>query len=279
MNEGTFRAMGSDVKWSGGADCGARLERWFEEVESCCSRFRDDSELSRLNRNPAGEVTVSPLLRRVLAAAQQAHELSGGHVDPTILDALEAAGYDRDLPFARRAPLPPPTASRDWTDVVLLDRSIRRPPGLRIDLGGIAKSWTAWNALDLLEGPCFVDAAGDIALRGPWVVGVEHDGDVVTALAVDGGGVATSGTDRRRWTGGHHIIDPATRAPAKTDVVAATVIADDTPTAETVARTIVLLGAWHGLGWAESVTSVRGALASTTRGVTLALPSTKEVLA
>ena len=133
--------------------------------------------------------------------------------------------------------------------------------------------------MELAEGDCYIDAGGDLALRGPWLVGVEHNGVVVTSLEVEDGGVATSGVDRRRWAGGHHIIDPGTCLPVVSDVVAATVVANDAMTAETVARTIVLLGMWQGLGWAESVAEVRGALVTTTHGLTVAIPSTKEVLA
>jgi FAD:protein FMN transferase len=276
---GSFRAMGSDMKWSAQDDLGPALGCFFEVVEACCSRFRDDSELSMLNRDEREVVEISPLLQEVLESAAAAYELSAGLVDPTILDALEAAGYDRDLPSARRTALTPPPHRYDWRDVVIDNGVIRRPPDLKIDLGGIAKSWTAWKALDLAEGDCYIDAGGDIALRGSWLVGVEHNGALVTSLEVEDGGVATSGIDRRKWAGGHHIIDPRTRRPVVSDVVAATVVANDAMTAETVARTIVLLGMWQGLGWAESVVGVRGALVTTTRDVTVAIPATKEVLA
>jgi thiamine biosynthesis lipoprotein len=279
MNSGSFRAMGSYVTWCAECDSGNELRRWFEEVEQCCSRFRPESELSRLNRDPREEVEISSLLQDLFSATSRAHELSGGLVDPTILDALEAAGYDRDLPVARRRPRRPPPNTHSWVDVVSKGNSVMRPPGLRIDLGGIAKSWTAASALELVEGRAFVDAAGDVAVRGLWTVQVEHGGEHVTALAVEDGGVATSGVDRRKWKDGHHIIDPSTRRPARTDVVAATVVADSATTAETVARTILLMGSWEGLGWAESVEGVRGAIATTSRDVTLAIPTTAKVLA
>jgi thiamine biosynthesis lipoprotein len=276
---GCFRAMGSDMKWSAEKDLRPALGCFFEVVEACCSRFRDDSELSMLNRDEHEVVEISSLLQEVLESAAGAYELSAGLVDPTILDALEAAGYDRDLSSARRTALSPPARTYDWRNVVVGEGVVRRPPGLKIDLGGVAKSWTARKALDLAEGDCYIDAGGDLALRGSWLVGVEHGGGAITSLEVEDGGVATSGVDRRRWAGGHHIIDPFTRRPVVSDVIAATVVADDALTAETVARTIVLLGMWQGLGWAESVAGVRGALATTTRGLTVAIPSTKEVLA
>ncbi|HEU4481275.1 MAG TPA: FAD:protein FMN transferase, partial [Actinomycetota bacterium] len=160
----------------------------------------------------------------------------------------------------------------------LTDGAIRRPPGLRLDLGGVAKGWTASRALEAVPGTACIDAGGDIALRGAWGVAVEHDGRPVAHLTLEDCGVATSGIDRRRWSDGHHIIDPSTQRPAVTDVLAATVVASTTASAEAIARTIVVLGAWDGLGWAESVDDVRGALLTTSAGATISIARTKEVL-
>ncbi|MDP9234647.1 MAG: FAD:protein FMN transferase, partial [Actinomycetota bacterium] len=80
---GSFRAMGSDMKWSAQDDLGPALGCFFEVVEACCSRFRDDSELSMLNRDEREVVGISPLLQEVLESAAGAYELSAGLVDPT----------------------------------------------------------------------------------------------------------------------------------------------------------------------------------------------------
>lgn len=276
MEHGGFRAMGSDVSWWGSRDVSRDLRALFEEVEVCCSRFRDESELSRINRDPARTVAVSSLMAEMLEAADRAHRLSMGRVDPTVLPAVRAAGYDRDLVSARKTALAP-TRVPGWDSVSFDGRSLERPPGVEIDLGGIAKGWTARAALNV-AGALLVDAAGDIAARGRWVIDVEHGGDRVAGLTIEDCGVATSGIDRRRWADGHHLIDPATGSPAATDVLAATVVAVDLTVAETVARTVVLMGAWQGLGWAEGLPEVQGALVTTTDGMTLSFPRTQEVL-
>lgn len=268
--------MGSNIKWWAELDTGAEIQATFEEVEACASRFRADSELSRLNSDPHRQVGISPLLTQLFNAAAEAFELSEGLVDAGVLPAVRAAGYDADLPIAcREAAAPVPVEG--WQNVVLGDGCIFRPPGLEIDLGGIAKGWTAARALEA-SGAGLVDAGGDIATEGLWQVTVRHNDLDVAKIAVESAAVATSGIDRRRWTSGHHLIDPRSGAPSRTDVVAATVIADDLCRAETIAKTIVLRGSWEGLGWAESLSDVRGALVTTDNGATIGLPCTKEVL-
>jgi FAD:protein FMN transferase len=276
MQQGGFRAMGSNVSWWGERDVSRELMALFERVEACCSRFREESELSRINKDPTRSVTVSPLLAEMLVTADRAHHLSAGKVDPTVLPAVRAAGYDKDLAAATKkvggsTPVP------GWGSVSFDSQSLDRPPGTEIDLGGIAKGWTARAALDI-QGALLVDAAGDIAARGRWTVAVEHGGASVAGLIVEDCGVATSGVDRRSWANGHHLIDPATGSPAVTDVLAATVVAGDLTVAETVARTVVLMGAWNGLGWAEALSDVQGALVTTVDGVTLSFPRTRGML-
>ena len=115
---------------------------------------------------------------------------------------------------------------------------------MRLDLGGIGKGYAAERAAELLAlaGPCLVNAGGDIAIRGgSWPVGVEH-----ITLQLGGGGLATSGRDRRRWQRGgrelHHLIDPATGEPAVTDLLRVTVVAADAVDAEVAAKSLFLLG-------------------------------------
>jgi thiamine biosynthesis lipoprotein len=277
MHAGSFKAMGSTISWWAERDAGSSIAELFEEVEMCCSRFRAGSELERVGRDPRLTVEISPLLARLLAAADAAWRLSEGLVDPTVAAAVAAAGYDDDLERASKIPGAPQPVT-GWDSVTLSDSTLTRPAGTRLDLGGSAKGWTAAAALEL-PGVRLVDAAGDIALRGVWTISVEHAGEKVADLCVEDGGVATSGIDRRRWRGGHHLIDPRTGAPVETDAVAATIVADDLLTAETVAKTVVLMGVWTGLGWAESLPAVRAALVTTTDGPTVALPRSKEVLA
>jgi thiamine biosynthesis lipoprotein len=122
-------------------------------------------------------------------------------------------------------------------------------------------------------GPVLVDAGGDIAVSGPrrdgkpWPIAVanphqpDQDGDL---LLIRAGGVATSGTDYRRWQQGgqwqHHLIDPTTGAPASTDLLSVTVVAPDVRTAETAAKVVLLKGSRAGLAWLEQQPALAGLL-------------------
>jgi thiamine biosynthesis lipoprotein len=259
----------------------AEVPGWFAEWEGSLSRFRDDSDLAWLNRHAGGPVQVSKILWDVVKTALQAAQRSHGLVTPTMLAELELAGYDRsfDMLDARVPAESPPasTPSGDWSAVVLRpdSRSICLPPGVRLDLGGVAKGWAADRAARQLGkyGPALVDAGGDIAVSGPmadgspWPIGVadptELDGQI-ELLLLEAGGVATSGRDYRRWRQGgswqHHIIDPRTGRPAVTDVLSATVVASSAREAEMAAKTALILGSRAGLAWIEARPSLAALL-------------------
>jgi len=261
----------------------AQAPEWFEEWEQTFSRFRHDSELSRLNRTVDQPVTISQTLWDVFQASLIADQTTGGLVTPTVLDAIEMAGYDRpfdQLPGSIGYP-----ASRGytglWTDIhplsmVIYDEdrhTICLPPDIHLDFGGIAKGWAAHQAAEHLKvsGPALMNAGGDIAISGPridgetWLVGISNpyqpDEDLAT-LHLHSGGVATSGKDRRRWRQGaflnHHIIDPRTGQSAVTDILTATVIAPTVIEAESVAKAVFMLGSEAGLEWLESDTGLAG---------------------
>jgi thiamine biosynthesis lipoprotein len=194
----------------------ARIRALFEEREATFSRFRADSELQRVNAVAGGAVAVSPLFARTLQTALWAARMTAGRVDPTIGAAIEAAGYDRDFEALSPDPRPPgrplparPDGVRAVGPVVFLAR------GVRLDLNGVVKAEAVDDAIELLSGPGFVSAGGDLATRGGGVDVAVTGGESVRLVS---GGLATSGRSRRRWIRGgeeqHHLIDPATGRPA-----------------------------------------------------------------
>src|SRR6185437_8658408 len=144
------------------------------EAHQTLSRFDPDSELSRLNRDPRREVPASPLLRHVVAGALTAGLRSGGLVDATLVDEIEAAGYadsrefggvaDRPTPPPRHAGGPSPRSR--WCELSVDERAgtVSRPPGLRIDPGGIAKGLMADVVAEALADfrAFAVDCCGDL---------------------------------------------------------------------------------------------------------------------
>jgi thiamine biosynthesis lipoprotein len=251
--EASFPAMGVDVAVGGAtpAELGA-VKALFSEWERTFSRFRDDSELTRVNC--AGEVVqLSPLFTRVLARALTIAAATGGLVDPTLGRAVEAAGYDRDFAALTvddpRAP--GGTEPGCWRELDLAGRILVRPAGVRLDLNGIVKALVADEALTLLSGQGFVAAGGDVAVRGSTVVAVPDAGTV----RVRSGGIATSGSRKRHWHRGgrlqHHLIDPATGRPSRSRWIEVTVAAGSCLAADVAAKTAYLLDG-DGPDWLEA---------------------------
>ncbi len=265
-----------------------RLGAWADRL----TRFTTTSDLARLNDSPESQVRVSQTLAAVLDWARIAEGLSDGVVDIAWLDARLAAercdGQQADL-----------SVDRTWS----LDRGSRethvlRQVGLRFDLDGVAKGWLADRALGRLASfpAAVVDADGDIAIRlGPgqrWRFGVadprlRHQ-DLVELELVGSGrqdgrrfGLATSGTSIHRWAHGdltaHHLIDPRNGAPARTDVVQATVLAGTAREAEALAKTAVILGSDEALDLLGRP-GVDGAVLLTDRDELLLTPATSRWL-
>lgn len=293
MLEISFRAMGCWMKAMVDSDsphAAAALRavpRWFASWERRLSRFREDSELNRLNHRPGRWIRVSLPLWEVLQLALWAARWSDGRVIPTILPALEMAGYDRSfekVPMGRyRSGSEDRPLGLDAWRLIRLNpetRSVFLPDGARLDLGGIAKGWAADQAVRHLKayGPALVDAGGDIAVSGPmangepWPIGVADPRPrgrasfgqpaLLGILRISSGGVATSGRDVRRWRHGgeerHHLIDPRTGRPAQTDVLTATVVAPTVVEAEVAAKVVFLLGSREGLAWLETHPELAG---------------------
>jgi thiamine biosynthesis lipoprotein len=260
MERRTFHAMGTDIELlvDTSDDAGAldAAEAEFHRLERRLSRFLDDSELSRLNRD--GSIEAGPDLLRVVTLALAARVRTGGRFDPTVHDAVVGAGYDRSfeqVPADAGAAARPAPANGH---IAVSGSRIRLARGVRLDLGGIGKGYAAERAADLLAvaGPCLVNAGGDVATRGgTWPIGVETAGEPLT-LELRGAGLATSGRDRRRWRRNgrelHHLIDPATGEPAESDVVRVTVVADDAVDAEVKAKSLFLAGARNAVAEADA---------------------------
>lgn len=270
MQRRTFHSMGTTVELllAGAPDPSSEdafdgAEREFERLEALLSRFRPESELSRLNtarRLEAGEDLIT-----VVELALAARERTSGRFDPTVHDALMRAGYDRT--FEEVAPEGPastaaPARCGGGVDVDRTRGRIELEPGVRLDLGGIGKGYAVDRAAAILSkaGPALVDAGGDIAAFGRpdslgWRVGIETADGTMT-VALEDGAVATSGRDRRRWRRDgverHHLIDPATGRPADSDLLRATVVARTAVEAEILAKALFLAGERGAVAEAEA---------------------------
>ncbi len=217
----------------------AAVERELAAIDRACSRFRADSELSRVNA-PRGPLDArqQPLLIDALEVALRAAELTGGDVDPTRRPSLELAGYDRDWRLLDPPGAQPEARARrsqhacaaggGRSSSTAPSFAIRLPPGVSLDLGATAKAWAADRAAAAAEtaGGCgaLVSLGGDIATsgsapRGGWRIRVTDDHRSEPSapgqtVSISSGALATSSTAVRRWSHAGHTHAPHHRPGA-----------------------------------------------------------------
>ena len=215
-----------------------------EEINRVASDYIADSELLSLTKPSAGEtVPVSPLLFSLISQACEFAEKTDGHFDPTLGPLTKLWRESR-----RRKSLPDPSilatarTATGWRNLILDPQKstvIFSKPGMRLDLGGIAKGQAADAMLRVMIShhlPCScITAGGDVRLGDPppgsdgWKVGVKSTTEKQSALLILANcAVSTSGDLHQfieingiRYS---HIIDPATGLGI-THVIAATIIA------------------------------------------------------
>jgi thiamine biosynthesis lipoprotein len=214
----------------------------FDARDRRFSRFIEGSELNRVNACPLGVAVLSEELSSMLLLALDAARATGGLVTPAVGDALLRAGYDRDIAAlpADGEPVEPARAP-SLDSLSLRGNVLLRTERDVLDLNGVVKSKTVDDALALL-GSGWVSAGGDVATTVPLQVGLPAGGSVT----LDGGGLATSSVAVRTWKRGgeihHHLIDPATGAPARTPWRDVSVAAENCVAADVAAKAALLLG-------------------------------------
>jgi thiamine biosynthesis lipoprotein len=266
-----FKALGTGVRVlttipEMHADAIACIKTELDAIDAACSRFRTDSELSRLNRANGHAMDVSDLFNEALQAAIRAAELTDGLVSPTVGEAMRSAGYDRNFAELEESqeslPPPPPRPVPDWR-ALFVDRgrsTARLAAGVEIDLGATAKALAADRAAALAArvAGCgvLVSIGGDLSIaggppEGGWTVLVAEDHAAPPSVAgeqlhLNSGGLATSSTTVRNWTRGHermhHILDPATGLPARVHWRTATVGAATCLDANIAATAAIVMG-------------------------------------
>ena len=240
VGSAAWRALGTDVvvgvtRPGELAGVSRSVRHVLAAIDSACSRFRDDSEIARVNRANGAPVHVSPIFVQATLCALRAARLTDGDLDPTIGTSLLLAGYDRDFAAIQAGAPVRFTRAAGWRCIRLdAERGvIRVPANVALDFGATAKALAADLAAAragvCIDGGVIVSIGGDVATAGiappgGWPVRVADDhsaraDDPGQTVAVRSGGLATSSTTVRRWRRGdaecHHILDPATGAPAQ----------------------------------------------------------------
>jgi thiamine biosynthesis lipoprotein len=226
------------------------------------SRFRPDSEISRINDAGGGLFLLGDGLAQAIGVALAAARWTSGLTDPTVGAALIDLGYDRDFAAidpGRPDPAPPPSRAPGWRSVLLAGFLLRLPAGMRLDLGATAKGLGADRAVRAAmcatgEGGILVELGGDIAVagtppRGGWPITVADPAagsPPARVVRLPAGAIATSSTACRRWRRAdrtmHHIVDPRTGLPADGPWQMATVAAATCADANAAATAAIVAG-------------------------------------
>jgi thiamine biosynthesis lipoprotein len=262
-----FQAMGTSFFCIlVGADqeiCGATFNL-ANELEAKWSRFIPDSELMLLNNNPDSMHVVSDATLRLVSEMKLGHELTQGLYTANILGELIDLGFAESRVNSANVTTWQARAhsSADLSDVVidLEAKSVSVPSGVALDAGGIGKGLAADlmsdYAMQLGAMGVAVFAGGDVAIKGMsveaagWRVDISDPNDVtkfIASVELSRGGLATSSPMGWKIGNSHHIIDPRTLKSSNSNVIQATVIAQNASQAEVLAKMCVILQASEGL--------------------------------
>jgi thiamine biosynthesis lipoprotein len=246
----------------------------MHEVDAMMSTYKPESQLSRVNARAALEpVKVDRELFEVIRASLEFSRITGGAFDVT----YASVGYLYDY-RARQRPSEAQIAQAlpgvDWRNVRLDPAALTvrfEKPGMRIDLGGIAKGYAVDRAIGKLQARgvahAVVSAGGDSRIIGdrfgrPWIVGIRHPDDpkrVVTRIPLVDTAMSTSGDYERYFdeqgVRHHHILDPKTGRSAS-KVRSATILAPTAMQTDGLSKTAFVLGAEEALKIIEKIPDV-----------------------
>jgi len=227
----------------------------LDRLEHLWSRFLPGSELSRLNAADGAPVHVAVETVELIEGMLAGYRETAGAYNPTMLPALVASGYADSVDDPSRQTVLPPSAvdGGNLDAIEIRGRTVRLPPGMTLDSGGIGKGYAAdllvARARERGAAGVMVELGGDLVVSGEspvaggWSIGVEHPDDRsqhLDVIRLDAGAVATSGTRQRLWSVDgeerHHLLDPRTLLPARTGLHSATVIAGTGARAEVLTK-------------------------------------------
>lgn len=244
-----------------------QAQQMCEKFEKVFSRFDEQSELSKINKNLGESIKVSPLFLKVSNLVINSYNETDGYFDPRVIEVLEGIGYDKN--FSEISPLieaqkkDRKTEKRNLSEdfVVLGDKIIFNA---RMDFAGFVKGFAVDQVADFFHAKGWknflVDCGGDMFFAGkdknsnPWYIDVEGIPFESLMIELSGRGIATSGIGKRKWEVAgkrvHHLIDPKNPEIFSFDLKSVTVVDSLTQRADVLAKTIFLMGKERGIEFA-----------------------------
>jgi thiamine biosynthesis lipoprotein len=244
----------------------------ISRIENLLSKYKPDSEVSRLNK--IGKVKVSPETFYVIKKAKEFCKLSDGAFDITVAPLMDIWGFTD-----KQYRVPNEQEIKDALKLTGSDKIILHEednviefsvPGMKIDLGGIAKGYAMDCAVRKLKEnnitSCLISAGQVYALGdkfgAPWKIAIKNarGDDFSGYMELKDKSVATSGDYEQYFTQGNkrysHIMDPRTGSPADSGITSVTVIAQDALTADALSTAIFVLGKIDGEKLTDKISGV-----------------------
>ncbi|MEO6366365.1 MAG: FAD:protein FMN transferase [Steroidobacteraceae bacterium] len=237
----------------------------MRRIDALMSTYKPDSEISRVNVNAAkGPVPISAELFSLLETSQQYSRLSAGVFDITYASVGYLYDYRQHVKPDEKA-IDVALNSVDYRQLKL--DAARHTiafgrPGMRIDLGGIAKGYAVDRGIEILKARglahAMVNAGGDTRVSGdrfgkPWVIGIRHPDrkdEVALKVPLVDAAFSTSGDYERFFDEGgvryHHILNPKT-GKSPHEVRSVTIIASNATRTDGLSKTVFILGPKAGL--------------------------------
>lgn len=241
-----------------------QAEEEILRLEELLSVSQENSDIAQLNREGVLDNSVGPDAAQLICRALELAELSSGDFDPTIYPLTALWGFStKEFHVPTQAELDALLPVVDYKQITQQNGRISMPRGMGLDLGGIAKGYTAERALDVIAETGIESAiislggnVGALSLKpdgSPWTVAIRdpaQEGSYIATLSLGGAydriyAITSGGYERYFEENGktyHHILDPKTGTPAETDLLSVTIVSQDGTLADALSTALFVKG-------------------------------------
>lgn len=263
-NSGNVFGTAYHIKYLSKYDAHNLISLELEKINNTFSIFNPNSLVSRLN--VAETDSVNDLFKELFLISKSVYKETGGAFDPTVRPAVEAWGFGKsEVPSLAPEKLDSIRELIGFQKVTLEGELLKRPRGVTLDFGAIAKGYAVDRVAEILEKigikHYIIEIGGEVRVLGlnpednPWQIGIvkpQTSNDIQSSdlqdkiIELTEGSVATSGNyNNIRHINGKsysHTIDPFSASPRLSDILSATVIAPQCAVADAYATAFMVLG-------------------------------------